>query len=540
MSRTFLKTRPAIRHILRDTRAASILEYGILAGLVSVAALSIAASMGTQISTLFEDAGASISSPIDVSESGDTETSTPPAGQDTTEDQLPPLLTCEGPDNRIFSFSSLRTELTSNIWNGAANGTARGDKVVCVSPNGSNSLPTEANPWTLEWELSGSGAEVVAYPEIVFGQKPWSNSGSSDNVGGIQDRDITLEYAYNTIGRDSKNNVSASIWLTDIPQARSSAITDEIMIWVDNSGMTPAGVLLGSDIPVGGGRYDLWHRANMSDTSGANSNTWNYWTFVSRSPSTSGSLDIDGFLDFLVSANRVPTDRYLSSVEFGAEVMRGRGEMQITHAAVSGLEAVEIQPQISAFTFGARTLSWDERPGRVWAPYVDIPGLDGTATDFVLTESLGGGNPLAESNVVGGPAATGQVRYGTNLSVDPPAPGETNIITLTVGGRSGTFTLSRDDIPDAGPFALTSNNGQNFAQINFDANTLPRTPYAFTVSGTGSTNPQVSSPSSGSGTQGMTPSWGVNISNQTPPRGITETITLVIDGYVVSWEVTGP
>lgn len=196
--------------------------------------------------------------------------------------------------------------------------------------------------------------------------------------------------------------------------------------------------------------------------------------------------------------------------------------------------AKEALPQVQNFDFGTTVIEWNDSRMRIASAYVDIPGLEFVPRPFAIS---GPGNPRLVSGVTeGDPAQAGLVANGTQIEVDVPEPGTQRTISITVGEGTGQWVVRRAAIPQAdNRFALTGNNGMNWAQISFGARNIPQRPYSFSLSGTGNTQPQ-----SNGKTSGQTDAWGINIAYNAPPRGVTETITLIIDGQRLQWTATGP
>lgn len=198
-------------------------------------------------------------------------------------------------------------------------------------------------------------------------------------------------------------------------------------------------------------------------------------------------------------------------------------------------------PPVQPFGFPDTELAWDDVHTRISSEYVDITGLTTEPLPFTVTSDDGLGNPVATHHVEGGGSAdSGELKNGTILEMDIPEPGETRTLTLNVAGVEGTWKVTRENIPSTPSISLSSNNGHNFAQIKYSAIGAENIERPFTISGTGNTNPRLTNISSGTATSGMTAAWGSNIS-VTVPRSSSdvETITLTIDGQVITWTVTG-
>jgi hypothetical protein len=103
------------------------------------------------------------------------------------------------------------------------------------------------------------------------------------------------------------------------------------MIWVDNHGLRPAGTKMDT-IQVDSTSYSVYKTENHGDN--VNSNKWTYIAFVADKPLLKGPLDITKFLDYLIDKKILPKDRFITSLEFGNEVVYGQGLVEISDFSV--------------------------------------------------------------------------------------------------------------------------------------------------------------------------------------------------------------
>jgi hypothetical protein len=181
--------------------------------------------------------------------------------------------------------------------------------------------------WT--WSWPGFDPTVFAYPEIVFGWKPWTGGNPSDprfplRVADV--RQLALHYDVETEAT-GKYNLAPEIWLTKSgkwtaePQPKS--ITTEIMFWMDfTADVHPAGSII--DTPtLDGVTYELWKMDNIGKET--NGTGWALLSFKRPTTQRRGTLGIDTPLKHLVDKKLVDPDHYLASIEFGNEVVGGMG-----------------------------------------------------------------------------------------------------------------------------------------------------------------------------------------------------------------------
>jgi len=187
--------------------------------------------------------------------------------------------------------------------------------------------------WT--WNWPGHDDSVFAYPQIVFGWKPWSGGQSTDprfpmKIADIQQLDLHFEVETQATGH---YNLAPEVWLTRSGQASStpkpSSISAEIMFWMDYAGAAkPAGNVV--DRPtLGGIDYEVWRADNF----GAGGR-WTYLAFKSTEIRHSGVIDIHAVLRYLVEGRVIDPTHYVASVEFGNEVMGGSGTTWVERFAV--------------------------------------------------------------------------------------------------------------------------------------------------------------------------------------------------------------
>lgn len=192
-------------------------------------------------------------------------------------------------------------------------------------------------------------------------------------------------------------------------------------------------------------------------------------------------------------------------------------------------------PIVAPFDFGSRTFAWNTTTWRATSPYVDIEGVHDTPVPYIVT---GTGRPVAQANVEGGPSAFGVLRHGTDLQVDVPAPGGTHTATLTIDGRSGSFTVRTLPIADH----TVHYGGQLWLWIpvHWEGRT-------FSISGQGNPGAQpnggntqaYASLPDGRITQGVAKN-GFNLVVNIPPSGQRHQLIVTIDGHSSSFAIIRP
>jgi hypothetical protein len=215
--------------------------------------------------------------------------------------------------------------LVNNVWNKQAIGDAAYRQ--CLKARGRGS----GREWGWSWSWPLEGRTVLAFPQVMFGWKPWNGGMPTDDrlpIAIATIKSLNLRYEIET-NADGKYILSAALWLTRTGRTASAPnpadISADINIWMVGDAFAPAGAHV-DDIAVDGLEFEVWYAADMSDASGANANRWNHVVYRAVSPQRSESLDIDEFVADAVSRGYVSREHYVSSIEIGNEVMSGSGE----------------------------------------------------------------------------------------------------------------------------------------------------------------------------------------------------------------------
>jgi len=190
--------------------------------------------------------------------------------------------------------------------------------------------------WT--WAWPGEDSSVFAYPEIIYGWKPWTGGKSSDprfplKLSAMQHLAIDYEVETNATGN---YNLAPEVWLiSGRPSAgerNPGLISAEIMFWVEAAGIArPAGSVV--DRPtIGGKQYEVWQMDH------AGNNGRGGWRLISlKTPTTerAGTIPVDELLRYLVQKNLVSAEHWVASVEFGNEISGGTGTTWVKKFGVS-------------------------------------------------------------------------------------------------------------------------------------------------------------------------------------------------------------
>jgi hypothetical protein len=181
------------------------------------------------------------------------------------------------------------------------------------------------------WNWPGQRFDVVAYPSIVFGKKPWSDASTTPLLPkriaalGCLEADFELNQQ-----AQGSRNLAFDLWVTADPEAAPESIRAEVMIWLSHEGMSSAG-RSEQRLEVDGRQVDLRVRDGHPGPDGL---SWRYIAFVYPEPWEAGPIDLSAHLDALVEDGYISAEDYLADVELGNEIVSGSGKTTLVNYVV--------------------------------------------------------------------------------------------------------------------------------------------------------------------------------------------------------------
>lgn len=198
--------------------------------------------------------------------------------------------------------------LHNNVW---GKGSLQGYKQCIFKDPASGTFG-----WT--WEWPEGAPDVAAYPEVLFGFSPWNDSSTSPSlprkVGKIKkaliSHDLSLE-------AEGIYNLAFDAWTTSEERPTEKVITSEIMIWLTHQTLRPDGTSEES-VTIRGEAYAFYHGKPPHAS-------WPYYAFIKKNDRLSGTTDLKAFMDFLVKRKFLSREDFLACIDFGNEVVLGKG-----------------------------------------------------------------------------------------------------------------------------------------------------------------------------------------------------------------------
>ncbi len=159
---------------------------------------------------------------------------------------------------------------------------------------------------------SHNQGSVASYPSVFKGCH-WSTCTSGSGLPAVYSSVSSANFSWNvTKGASGTWDIAAEAWMSTTSSTANGYNGGlELMIWLDYSGMQPAGSQIGT-ATIAGLTWEVWY-ANIG---------WNYVTYR-RSGMSSLSANLKDFIDDAIRRGYAKSSWYLSDFEAGTELMSG-------------------------------------------------------------------------------------------------------------------------------------------------------------------------------------------------------------------------
>jgi hypothetical protein len=207
----------------------------------------------------------------------------------------------------ISGSNGYNTQVNQDMWNAIA---------------GASQRLTAYNPgdWSVSADIPAKNTAVVSYPDVQ--EIYTTDSNRPDPLSSFSS--ITSSFAENGPGSGGGDDYEAAYDIWAGTGTNNGA--QEIMIWVDNHGQTPAGSKVGT-ADLGGTSYSVWSAGR------------NPVSLVLNSNETSGTIDILAALDWLESHGYMPAGSGVNQIDFGWEICSTGGSAKTFSMTRYGIES---------------------------------------------------------------------------------------------------------------------------------------------------------------------------------------------------------
>lgn len=222
--------------------------------------------------------------------------------------------------NNGDSITMSKYWLNSNLW-----GAHTGSGSQCLWNTFANDSTIA---WGTSWDWSGQANSVKSYNCAVLGWHwGWKLAHTGLPLRLSEHRSVHTTWSFDlTQTTPGRLNVAYDLWLSANPELGNASADHEIMIWLyQNGNISPIGSKQSTTM-IGGSNWDLWE-GSLPECG------WPVHSFVRATNTTSQSLDLADFFDYLISRG-LSDSNYLISVEAGTEVFTGAGQLDTTSYSV--------------------------------------------------------------------------------------------------------------------------------------------------------------------------------------------------------------
>jgi len=205
--------------------------------------------------------------------------------------------------------------LKNNLW-GRTKLKEGSDPKLCSYKRG--------NDFVWKWELPDNASGVIGYPALQVGRNPFEKHPTDDSGFPIKLsklKSLTVKYDVETFIEGGRYNLAFDLWLTDIYEYGLDNIQTEIMVWEDYLDFTTYGKKM-ETIITPFGAYEIFegylNNPNFKQD-------WQYIALIRTGTRTKGKVDLGYLINYLVEKEYINKDYYLTSMEFGNEILSSNG-----------------------------------------------------------------------------------------------------------------------------------------------------------------------------------------------------------------------
>ncbi len=251
---------------------------------------------------------------------------------------IQPILSNEGSCEAWASVAYDKFVVLNNSWNSRTmNKTGWSQKINVDEDINGVVRPT----WTYDWlgRYDGGEIEVKAYPEILYGSKLGTHVSGTKAETGLPETvkdlpEFSVSYAYSETGAAERNVALESFFHDSCNIAGPCDDVDnrsyEMMIWVNNPTIRTPGKLALTGVSIDNQLWNVYIKPDSNK---------HYIAFTAQTPSTSGTLNWNRFVDWTqtwteqnaqsLGIDVLSEDFCMGAIELGTELWWGAGSFTL-------------------------------------------------------------------------------------------------------------------------------------------------------------------------------------------------------------------
>ena len=238
---------------------------------------------------------------------------------------FPQVCVSKGGKDTDYLYGSYK--VSSNIWNsGAASAYTQCTSATIGSPGAVNA--------EFDWNFtpSGSGGQVLTYPNIQYGQQSGYSASTTPAlpapISNLPSLKATGSITTTCQGSPCYYDSGFDVFFSQGTPAPKN-IQGELMIITSYNFSQTLGGFAASNVNIDGVTYNI-----RQFTMGSGSNSWPYVAYYATQPITNMNINIASFVKDAVARGYIPGSYYVDMVELGTEVIQGQGKTVISNFQV--------------------------------------------------------------------------------------------------------------------------------------------------------------------------------------------------------------
>ena len=180
-----------------------------------------------------------------------------------------------------------------------------------------------------KWKTPGKSYGVLGYPMVFLGTSAWNSLDQIKEENYFKNfnhiKSFKIDYQTILTVNNKKYNLAFDFWLHHSPNVAFETISTEVMIWEDYNKFKPFGKKYGK-LTTATGEYEVYigniYKKELKKG-------WKYIAFLRLDKRQSGTIDLLEFIIYLKQNQLLQANPYLSSFEFGTEILNSNGEIKI-------------------------------------------------------------------------------------------------------------------------------------------------------------------------------------------------------------------
>jgi xyloglucan-specific endo-beta-1,4-glucanase len=193
-----------------------------------------------------------------------------------------------------------------------------------------NSVSNSTINWGTNWDWTGKSNSVKTYASAVLGWLwGWKLSTTGLPIQLSNNKNVNTHWNFR-VTQSNKNtlDVAYDLWFHTIPHPTyMNNPSDEVMVWLYRAGGAGPTGTRQATVKIDGTSWDLYK--------GKVDSSWNVFSFVRTSNTTSSNLNLKDLYNNLTSRGWLSKSKYLTSIQAGTEVFIGKGQLDTNSYSVT-------------------------------------------------------------------------------------------------------------------------------------------------------------------------------------------------------------